>query len=154
MSQETGSGALEALRRERFSVLTTRRRDGTAVPTTVWHVVRDEKIYLSTPANTGKVKRLRRDPTVTIAASDRGGRLRGTPLEGRARFLEGTEAAAIEAALRRRYGLSKRAIDLWCRLRRVGQIVVEVSPVPTAPDIEAIADPDRSESPRRPSAGS
>jgi PPOX class probable F420-dependent enzyme len=56
---------------EQFVVLTTYRRSGEAMPTTVWFAERDGKVYITTNERAGKVKRIRANPQVTLAASDR-----------------------------------------------------------------------------------
>ncbi len=57
--------ALQALRRSKIALLTTYKRDGTAVSTPVSIVVdRDAEVaYLRTYSHTGKAKRLRRNAT-------------------------------------------------------------------------------------------
>ena len=68
---------------ERYLSLTTRRRNGTLASTPVW-VVSDDGVRLLvwTGADTWKVRRIRRDPHVFVAASDYRGRPvgdRGSP---------------------------------------------------------------------------
>ena len=66
-------GAFE--RRERLSVpgkymsLTTYRRDGTAVSTAVWFAEEDGRLFVVTPADSYKARRLRRNPAAMVAPS-------------------------------------------------------------------------------------
>ena len=56
---------------EEFISLTTFRKSGVGVPTTVW-VGRDgDALLVTTPRGSGKVKRLRRDPRVELSPSSR-----------------------------------------------------------------------------------
>jgi PPOX class probable F420-dependent enzyme len=65
----------DALADERFISLTTFRRTGAGVPTTVW-VARDgDALLVTTPRGSGKVKRLRNDPRVELAPSSRFGKV-------------------------------------------------------------------------------
>ena len=66
--------ALHALSRSKIALLTTYKRDGTAVSTPVSVVVdRDGDVaYIRTYSHTGKAKRLRRNPAV-LAARRRSG---------------------------------------------------------------------------------
>ena len=61
----------DALADEGFISLTTFRKSGVGVPTTVW-VGRDvDALLVTTPRGSGKVKRLRRDPRVEMSPSSR-----------------------------------------------------------------------------------
>ncbi|WP_315094341.1 PPOX class F420-dependent oxidoreductase [uncultured Cellulomonas sp.] len=63
----------DALADEGFISLTTFRKSGKPVPTTVW-VGRDgDALLVTTPRGSGKVKRLRRDPRVEMSPSSRFG---------------------------------------------------------------------------------
>jgi hypothetical protein len=85
-------------------VLTTYRRTGAAVPTTVWFAKAGGVLYLTTGSQAGKAKRLRANPEVLVAPSDQVGNVKGPALQGRARVLEPHEDAAAIAALQQKYG--------------------------------------------------
>lgn len=92
-----------------FIVLTTYRRSGEAVPTTVWFARVGDVIIVPTGATTGKVKRLRNDPAVTMAKSNYRGKLKGgEPVAGNARIVEGSDADRARAALKKKYGIQWR----------------------------------------------
>ncbi|MFV9505170.1 MAG: PPOX class F420-dependent oxidoreductase [Oscillochloridaceae bacterium umkhey_bin13] len=92
------------LRGAEFIVLTTYRRTGAAVPTTVWFAEAEGVLYLTTGAQAGKAKRLRANPAVLVAPSDQVGNVQGPALAGRTRVLEPHENAAAIAALQQKYG--------------------------------------------------
>lgn len=123
-----GREDFETLAERRYAVLTTFRRSGDGVDTTVWLVGRDGRIYVSTPAYTGKVKRLRHDARVRLAPSDARGKPLGPAVDGRASILDAAAGAEPNRALRRRYGWQKRLLDLFFALRRKEQIIVEIVP--------------------------
>jgi uncharacterized protein len=89
----------------RYVSLTTFRRDGTPVATPVWLVGYEDGIAVWTGAGTGKVKRLRRDPAVTVAPCTFRGRLLGEPVAGRARLLSSEDNARVRASIRKKYRL-------------------------------------------------
>ena len=97
--------ALDRIGRGSHVSLTTFRRDGQAVPTPVGGLVRDGTLYALTPPETGKVKRIRNNPQVTIAPCD----MKGTVLVGAAavrataRLLDPVETARVEEMMRRRF---------------------------------------------------
>ncbi|HVP74911.1 MAG TPA: PPOX class F420-dependent oxidoreductase [Gaiellaceae bacterium] len=109
---------LGSLAGERYISLTTFRRDGSTASTPVWVVSDDgERLLVWTGAGTWKVRRIRRDPRVLVAASDYRGRERGPRVAGRARML-GPEAEPLVARLlRRKYGWQRRALELQAGFR-------------------------------------
>ncbi len=104
MSHTPTAKPFEAIRAEQFVVLTTYRRNGDAMPTTVWFAEQDGNIYITTNNRAGKVKRIQNNPQVTIAASDRVGNIHGPAIAARARMLPAEEAAIATSALQAKYG--------------------------------------------------
>ncbi|MEQ3550225.1 PPOX class F420-dependent oxidoreductase [Pseudonocardia nematodicida] len=87
-----------------FVSLTTYRRDGSPVATPMWVALHEGELVFTTPAGSGKVKRLRRDPTVRMSPCSR----RGTVAE-HAPSVQGAATLdrpgpGVEAALRAKYG--------------------------------------------------
>lgn len=105
------------LSRRRYVSLTTFRRDGTPVATPVWLVAWEDDIAVWTNAGSGKVKRLRRNPSVTVAPCTIRGRLLGDPVEGRARALTAEENSRILSLIRRKYRLQGWLVTLRARRR-------------------------------------
>jgi PPOX class probable F420-dependent enzyme len=101
---------LEQLGSEKYVLLTTFRKDGRAVATPLWVVPDGSGLAFWTPADAGKVKRIRNNGQVTVQACD----LRGNPTGG-----EAIEARArVGSGLNRKYGLLGRITQLGSRLRR------------------------------------
>ena len=69
----TSAAALAALADERFVSLTTYRRSGVAVSTPVWIARDGEDLIVTTPKESGKVKRLRNDSRVQLRTCSRTG---------------------------------------------------------------------------------
>lgn len=101
---EHGSTATDfaELARARAILVTTCRRNGDAVATPVWLVVRDGRIDATTPARSGKAKRLRNEPRVLVAPSTQLGRRTGPTREGRARIITADEVPVVRSGIRRR----------------------------------------------------
>jgi uncharacterized protein len=109
-----------ALAGEKYISLTTFKKDGTAVATPVWVVSDDgRRLLVWTGSDTWKVKRLRRDPRVVVAASDYRGRVRGESVEGVGRLLDIPQGSLVEPLLDRKYGLMRRLLGVFNRLVRV-----------------------------------
>ena len=71
----------------KYLSLTTYRRDGTPVSTAVWFVEEDGRLFVITPAQSHKAKRLRRNPAATVAPCTARGTPKGDPIPVRVEFL-------------------------------------------------------------------
>lgn len=115
-----------------FVSLGTFRRNGEEVSTPVWIARDGDELVVTTERNTGKVKRLRNDPTVTLRPCSRMGAVEPDAITVRARARiagPSTEDRRADAALRRKYGWQFRAIigfeSLMRRVqRRAGDRVI------------------------------
>ena len=85
--------ALAPFARGRTTLLTSFRKDGTAVATPVHVAAEDGRAFFRTWDEAWKAKRLRRNPAVELAPSTMRGRPTGTAVPARARLLEGEDAA-------------------------------------------------------------
>lgn len=110
---------LAQLDRGSYVSLTTYRRDGTPVATPVWFAVDGDRILVWTDAASGKVKRLRNNPAVTVAPCDGRGKPKGPARSGRARLLDDEDRRRVHDLLNRKYGLLKRAIEVGTTVSRV-----------------------------------
>ena len=63
--------------RGRYLSLTSYKRDGTAVATPVWFIEQDGRLLVQTDLGSGKVKRIRANPIVSVALCNGMGHLRG-----------------------------------------------------------------------------
>ncbi|WP_448319909.1 PPOX class F420-dependent oxidoreductase [Streptomyces sp. CO7] len=122
---------LDALAAAPYVSVTTFRKDGRAVATPVWVVPDGEgALAVWTRADSGKVKRLRRDGRVTVAPCDFRGNLRGEAVEARARIGTPEETARVRRGIARKYGLTGRLTLLGSRLRggRDATVAVLIGP--------------------------
>ncbi|HEU5101698.1 MAG TPA: PPOX class F420-dependent oxidoreductase [Roseiflexaceae bacterium] len=114
---------------QRTIVLTTYRRDGTPVGTPVSIAIEGQRAFFRTWDTTGKFKRIRNNPTVTIAPSTFGGQATGPALQMRAKVLDGAEANIARRALARKYPLLHGIIvPLIHRLRGNTTVHLELMP--------------------------
>lgn len=121
-------GAFDGLASRRTVVVTTYKRDGTAVPTPVNVVVDNDHAYFRTWSTTGKVKRLRRDPRAVIAPSTFRGKPVGPEIAATARLLAPDEEQPVREALARKYPfLQGRLVPLVHRLRHYRTVHYELT---------------------------
>ena len=104
----------------KYISLSTYRRSGTSVETPVWFVEMDEKLYVFTAGDSGKVKRLRNSPKARIAPCNARGDLKGEQSQWRdveARVID--DRSTIERAhalLRKKYGFQMWLADVGSKL--------------------------------------
>ena len=119
----------ESLSSEKYLSLTTFRKNGEAVATPMWFIVREGDIYMRTLANSWKIKRLRNNPEVTLAACNVNGKnVHGATLPGTACLCEMSEQTWIERAHAVKYGLMWKVLKLGrmlvCRVRSGQEIAL------------------------------
>ncbi|MGW1209263.1 PPOX class F420-dependent oxidoreductase [Streptomyces sp. NPDC002499] len=97
--------ALDRIGKGKHVSLTTFRRNGQPVPTPVGSLVHDGTLYALTPPDTGKAKRIRSTPRVTIAPCDMKGTVpAGAPtVSATARLLDPAETARVQDLMKRRF---------------------------------------------------
>ncbi|WP_280216515.1 PPOX class F420-dependent oxidoreductase [Nocardia neocaledoniensis] len=113
-----------------YVLLTTFRKDGSPVGTPVWAVAHDDKLFVWTVTDSWKVKRIRRNPEVTVQPCNVRGVAHGATIGGTARILDGAETEQVRSWLRRKYWLTGPLVILGSNLRRGkdGTIGIEITP--------------------------
>ena len=110
---------LEALFPGRFLSVTSFKRDGTGVATPLWFVSDGTRLFALTDLHSAKVKRIRRNPQVLVAACRPDGKLRSEPVPAHAEVLTATpELEHVQRLLTERYKISYRLVMLAYRLGR------------------------------------
>jgi PPOX class probable F420-dependent enzyme len=109
------------LAEEKYMLFTTFRRDGRAVATPVWVVgLPGGELGFSTGSGSGKAKRLRHTPRVTVQACDRSGSTtHGETHTATARLVSGEELARIRTAVRAKYGAMALLTSLFPLVARL-----------------------------------
>jgi uncharacterized protein len=115
--------------------VTTFRKDGTPVATPVWVVGDGDAIAIWTPADSWKVKRVRRDARVTVAPCDLRGNVRGEAVAGRAEVMSAEGTERVRALLKKKYGLTGWLTVYGSILRRgrAGTVGVRITLDPPGP---------------------
>ncbi len=114
---------LAALGDEKFVSLTTFRKSGAAVETTVWIGRDGETLIVTTPSGSGKVKRLRNDERIALRPSSRRGKVDSSvpPVGAVAEVVEGREAMyRLDSVMGAKYPLEYRLVMGIERLIRRG----------------------------------
>lgn len=120
------SSVFEHLQGQQFINLTTYRKTGQPVVTTVWFAHEGDRIVGTTQEQSGKIKRLRGTPKVSIAPSTFDGKVLGESVEGVGRVLLAEEFDVAQAALRSKYGA--RYDEVTANSDRATRVFWEVKP--------------------------
>lgn len=119
-----------AITDEKYVSITTFRKNGAAVASPVWiAALPDGSAGFTTEDGSGKVKRIRNNPRVTLqACSVRGAVKAGSPVvEATAEVLLGAEAQPVRGAIAGKYSVMVALFkvgELWRKVRRKPEPVV------------------------------
>ena len=122
----------DAVGKANYVSFTSYRKDGSAVATPIWIAPSDGKLYFFSDTDAYKVKRIRRNPAVTLQPSSVRGKITdGSPIvEGTARVLEFDDSPRVRKIINRKYWLMGRLGEIGARIVRSPQasIAIEITP--------------------------
>lgn len=114
-----------AISDEKYVASTTFRRSGAAVSTATWIVPLDDgRVGFWTSSASGKYKRLRNDPRITLQPADSRGRARGgaPAVPGTVQLTtSGADFDAIQARVRAKYGFTVHITRFLNTLGHIGK---------------------------------
>lgn len=99
MGEPIEGGALAPLQTSDVALLTSFKRDGAGVGTPVAIGVHGDRAYFTTRSRSWKVKRIARNPAVTLAPSDVMGTVTGETVHGTARRLPEADVKAMRKGI-------------------------------------------------------
>jgi uncharacterized protein len=135
ITMNTNQSNLHAFDGFNYLNLATFRKSGLEVHTPVWFARTDERVYIFSSGDAGKVKRLRNSSRARIAPCDLRGKLLGDWIDVEAHLVDSeSEIARADAALRKKYGWISVLMDFFATLlgrkkRRAYIVVLEKSVV-------------------------
>jgi uncharacterized protein len=109
----------------KYISLETFKRDGRGVKTPVWFVLHNDALYVYTEADSWKVKRIRTNPRVRVAACNIRGDIKGPWLDATASLVEGDERLAANRLLDRKYFL-KVLFNFLSRINRHKRAMIKI----------------------------
>ena len=97
--------SLQELAAERYVSLVSFRRNGNGVPTPIWVAAYDGKLYAVTNGTSVKMRRLKANDRIRLAACDGRGKVRGEWAEGHGRRIDDAALTRrAQQALESKYG--------------------------------------------------
>ena len=128
---DAASDAWAPFTRQWTVLLTTYKRDGTAIGTPVNLAVEGDHAFFRSYDRAWKTKRIHNNPLVQVVPSSVRGKPRGSALHARARLLEGDEDRHAAQVIGRKYPIfQRRLIRLGHRLARYRTMHYELTLVP------------------------
>ena len=116
---------LAQFERENYISIETFKKNGQGVQTPVWFVLHANAFYIYTEAESWKVKRIRNNPRVRVAACNVRGSIKGPWLEATASLIEGDERLAADALLDRKYFL-KKIFNFLTKINRHKRAMIKI----------------------------
>ena len=128
--EEAVNGPFEALRGRKYATLVTFRKTGEPMPSPLWFGLDAEgRFYSHTMRDGWKIKRMRNNPAVLVAASTSRGKPIGPVYRGTARELPESEWPHAEAAMAANYGIGRKLYMGASAQDEIG-VYLEVTPLP------------------------
>jgi uncharacterized protein len=116
---------------EKYINLETYRKNGQGVRTPVWFVERDKDdgsvLYVRTSDDTGKYKRVLKNPSVQIAPCDMRGTVKGKWIKGEARIAGEEEKLKAFKMLEKKYGLLYKMTRMFLSSKNYVVIAINVT---------------------------
>ena len=131
----TDSTQFAALDGEKYISLETFRKSGVGVRTPVWFAPiaaenGQRTLYVYCGADSGKVKRIRRNGTIRVAPCGISGNVTGPWIEAHGRIVSESVGGAAMRVLNEKYRPWKQILDFFRRLRPgTGRAVIAIDPV-------------------------
>jgi hypothetical protein len=114
----------EQFKNQNYINLETFRKSGEGVKTPVWFVQEGDSLYVRTEANSAKIKRIRNNNNVRVAACSAIGEVYGIWVDASAVLVNGEKADQVNRMLNRKYGLFKIFFDVRAKLLRLKGVPV------------------------------
>lgn len=114
-----------SLRGKKYLSLESFRQDGTGAATPVWFVLENGRLFCRSDAAAHKVRRIRRNPSVTVAPCTFKGDLKGTRVPARVEMVPESEWPRLHGLYLRKYPI---AYGLWPGRKRGSPIFFELVP--------------------------
>ena len=96
--------SLDQFSNQKHINLETYKKNDQAVQTPVWFVIQNDLIYVITKESTGKVKRIKNNPSVRVVPSDMKGKPTGSWVSGKATVVNDEEAEKAIKLRKKKYG--------------------------------------------------
>ena len=109
----------------KYICILTYKKNGDGVSTPVWFIRKDNKIYIRTSNQSGKVKRIKNNNNVSYALCNISGRIKGEGHSGVAK-IEPDVNKMIFAKITEKYGLIAQIINILYKIKKMEIIIISI----------------------------
>jgi PPOX class probable F420-dependent enzyme len=102
-----------AIQGQKYVSLKTFRKSGIGVATPVWFGEENGKLYVMTRGTMGKTKRIRNNPSVTVAPCTIRGKITGEEYAATARILPSQDTSQARRTINRKYWAARIPLLWW-----------------------------------------
>jgi PPOX class probable F420-dependent enzyme len=110
---------LDPFKNQQYLSVETFRKNGEWVKTPVWFVELNQELCIATGPQSGKIKRIRNNPSVQVAPCKMDGTITGEWKTAKARFMQGVEIQQMEKLYNKKYGVMKFLFELPLLFKKV-----------------------------------
>ena len=112
---------------QKYISLETFKKNGEGVKTPIWFVLHNDVFYAYTEADSWKVKRIRNNPRVRVAACNVRGTVKSPWIDATASIIDGDERMEANKLLDRKYFL-KVIFNVLTKLNRHERAMIKIEP--------------------------
>jgi len=109
----------------KYICILTYKKNGDGVSTPVWFIRKDNKIYIRTSNQSGKVKRIKNNNNVLYALCNISGRIKGEWHSGVAK-IEPDVNKMIFSKITEKYGLIAQIINILYKIKKMEIIIISI----------------------------
>jgi uncharacterized protein len=109
----------------KYICILTYKKNGDGVSTPVWFIRKDNKIYIRTSNQSGKVKRIKNNNIVSYALCNISGRIKGEWHSGVAK-IEPDVNKMIFSKITEKYGLIAQIINILYKIKKMEIIIISI----------------------------
>lgn len=102
--------------------LETFRKNGESIRTPVWFVQQEKTLYVWTQADSGKVKRIRKNSSVKVTPCKVDGTVIGEWQNAQAQVLDEAETRRVNQLLKKKYGIQKMLFGLMAAFNKTKHV--------------------------------
>jgi len=124
------ANSLAQFQKKNYLSIESYRKSGEPVRTPVWFVEDGGSLYVRTGPDSGKVKRLKRNPNLKVAPCSMSGDPQGTWLAATCEIVNDEQLAKkVNDLFNKKYGLQKTIFEFLGRTSRPGTVTVRIQMV-------------------------
>ncbi|MFB5600936.1 MAG: PPOX class F420-dependent oxidoreductase [Nitrososphaeraceae archaeon] len=117
----------DSLANEKYISLQTIRKNGSTVSTPVWFVLKENKLFIRSSADSGKIKRIRNNNNVKISICNMKGNIRGHNYDAKANFEKNLDYQEINSLFDKKYGILSFLLKIFYKIKKIKLTILSIT---------------------------